>query len=89
MTCAGRARRRFLGSELRGRAILVTRPGERAGNLARLIEQAGGRAHRLPAIEIEDLPAPPALDQLERFELAVFVSPTAASRALARIPAWP
>jgi uroporphyrinogen-III synthase len=78
-----------LGSELRGRAILVTRPGERAGNLARLIEQAGGRAHRLPAIEIEDLPAPPALERLERFELAVFVSPTAASRAMARIPAWP
>jgi uroporphyrinogen-III synthase len=78
-----------LESELRGRTVLVTRPGERAGNLARLIEQAGGRAHRLPAIEIEDLPAPPALGELERFDLAVFVSPTAASRAMARIPAWP
>lgn len=78
-----------MGSELRGRAILVTRPGERAGNLARLIEQAGGRAHRLPAIEIEDLPAPPALRELERFDLAVFVSPTAASKVLRQVTAWP
>ena len=67
----------------------MTRPGERAANLARLIEQAGGRAHLLPAIEIEDLPAPPALGELERFDLAVFVSPTAASKVLGRVAAWP
>jgi uroporphyrinogen-III synthase len=74
---------------LRGRGILVTRPGERAGNLARLIEGSGGRAHLFPAIEIEDLPAPPALLQLDRFDLAVFVSPTAVSKIMAHLHAWP
>jgi uroporphyrinogen-III synthase len=74
---------------LRGRGILVTRPGERAGNLARLIEASGGRAHLFPAIGIEDLPAPPALRQLDRFDLAVFVSPTAVAKILAHLDAWP
>jgi uroporphyrinogen-III synthase len=74
---------------LRGRGILVTRPGERAASLARLIESAGGRAHLFPAIEIEDLPAPPALAQLDRFDLAVFVSPTAVARIMAHLAAWP
>lgn len=74
---------------LKDRGILVTRPGERAGNLARLIEREGGRAHLFPAIEIEDLPAPRALGELERFDLAVFVSPTAAAKVFARVAAWP
>jgi uroporphyrinogen-III synthase len=79
-----------LASEaLRGRGVLVTRPGERAGNLARLVEQAGGRAWLFPAIEIEDLPAPRALGELERFDLAVFISPTAASKVVERLGAWP
>lgn len=67
----------------------MTRPGERAANLARLIEGAGGRAHLFPAIEIEDLPAPTALAQLDRFDLAVFVSPTAVSKIMAHLAAWP
>ena len=62
---------------LRGRRILVTRPREQAAGLARLIEQAGGRAILVPAIEIEDLPPPPALEKLESFALAIFISPTA------------
>lgn len=69
--------------------MLVTRPGERAGNLARLIEQAGGRAWLFPAIEIEELPPPVALGELERFDLAVFVSPTAVSKVMERVAAWP
>jgi uroporphyrinogen-III synthase len=79
-----------LASErLANRGVLVTRPGERAGHLARLIEQAGGRAHLFPAIAIEDLPPPPALGELERYDLAVFVSPTAASKVMERLGAWP
>ena len=74
---------------LRGRGILVTRPGERAAKLARLVEDSGGRAIVFPAIEIEDLPPPRALAELARFDLAVFVSPTAVSRAMPHIPAWP
>ena len=74
---------------LRGRGILVTRPGERAANLARRIEEAGGRAIVFPAIEIEDLPRPAALGELARFDLAVFVSPTAAAKVMSQIEAWP
>ncbi|HEX6530398.1 MAG TPA: uroporphyrinogen-III synthase [Burkholderiales bacterium] len=74
---------------LKGRGVLVTRPGERAANLARLVEQAGGRAFLFPAIAIEDLPPPAALGELERFDLAVFVSPTAVSKVMDRVGAWP
>src|SRR5690349_21638009 len=89
-SCGGRARQRSLASEaLKGRGVLVTRPGERAANLARLVEQAGGRAFLFPAIEIEDLPPPAALGELERFDLAVFISPTAASKVMDQVGAWP
>ncbi len=67
----------------------MTRPGERAANLARLIEGAGGRAHLFPAIDIEDLPAPRELRHLDEFDLAVFVSPTAVSKIMAHLAAWP
>jgi len=78
-----------LASPLRGRGILVTRPVEQAAGLARLIEQAGGRAHLFPAIEIQDLPPPRALARLQEFDLAVFVSPTAAARVMRHVQAWP
>lgn len=79
-----------MGSEaLRGRGILVTRPREQAAGLARLIELAGGRAHLFPAIEIEDLPPPPALARLTDFDLAVFVSPTAVDKTFDRLGPWP
>lgn len=67
----------------------MTRPREQAAHLAALIEQAGGRAHLFPAIEIEDVPAPAALGRLHEFDLAVFVSPTAVSKVMHRLRAWP
>jgi uroporphyrinogen-III synthase len=86
--------KKYLASEresfpLTGRGILVTRPREQAAGLARLIEQAGGRAHLFPAIEIQDLPPPQALARLAEFDLAVFVSPTAVAKALPQVGAWP
>jgi uroporphyrinogen-III synthase len=79
-----------LASEaLTGRVVLVTRPRAQAARLARLIEQAGGRALLYPAIEIEDVPVPPALSRLQDFDLAVFVSPTAVAKTLPRMGAWP
>lgn len=71
----------------------MTRPRELAGNLADLIEQAGGRAWRFPAIEI----APPsdpagaarALARVSEADFAFFVSPTAVRKALEAIVAWP
>lgn len=74
---------------LKGRAIVITRPRDQAAGLARLVEAAGGSAHVFPAIEIEDLPRAAAFDRLHEFDLAVFVSPTAAARALRHVGAWP
>jgi uroporphyrinogen-III synthase len=76
-----------------GRGVLVTRPAGMAGELARRIERAGGRALLFPMIEIEALARPGALERLGDFALAVFVSPTAVAQALAAVgdvPArWP
>jgi uroporphyrinogen-III synthase len=74
---------------LQGKAILVTRPRAQAAGLAQLIEGAGGRAHLLPAIEIEDLPPPAALGRLREFDLAIFVSPTAVAKAMPHVRALP
>ena len=74
---------------LAGRGIVVTRPRELAHGLARLIENAGGRAFIFPAIQIDDLPAPAALRRLEAFDLAVFISPTAVAKVMQHHPQWP
>ncbi len=71
---------------LAGRGIVVTRPREQADRLAALIEHAGGIAHLLPAIEIEDVqelePILALIDGLERFDLAIFISPSAVAKAM-------
>jgi len=74
---------------LAGRGIVVTRPRELAGALAAIIEKAGGRAILFPTIAIEDAPPPDALRNLDAYDLAVFVSPTAVQKVMARVPAWP
>lgn len=84
---------------LAGRGIVVTRPRAQAGRLAALIERAGGVAHLIPAIEIEALqdlePILALIDGLERFDLAIFVSPSAVAEAMKLIRqrrgarAWP
>lgn len=79
-----------MGSKpLSGRAVLVTRPREQAAGLARLIEQAGARALLFPAIEIEDLSPPPALQRLGDFRWAIFVSPTAVAKVFNQVRSWP
>lgn len=84
-------------SPLAGAGVLVTRPAHQALPLARLIEQAGGRAILFPTIEI----APPqdpgpllaVLDHLDAYDLAIFISPNAVEQAFgwlrARKHAWP
>jgi uroporphyrinogen-III synthase len=71
------------GRPLQDRGIVVTRPRELAAGLARLIKAAGGRPMLFAAIEIEELPgwAPP---RLQPGDVAVFVSPSAVHKALAR-----
>ena len=74
---------------LSGRGIVITRPREHAGALAERIRAAGGDPILFPTIEI----LPPenselvsrVIARLERFQLAIFVSPTAALRARKRV----
>ena len=76
--------------------VLVTRPAGQAQGLCRLIEVSGACAIHLPSIEI----LPPAdssaltriIDELERFQLAVFISVNAVTTGLApilRTRDWP
>src|SRR5262245_53028416 len=87
-SCAAAARPkscpRLEPKPLQGRGIVVTRPAGQAERLASLVAAAGGRPILFPAIEIERLPEEP-LPQLEEFDLAVFVSPTAVDCAFERI----
>lgn len=83
-------------SALRGRQIVVTRPAEQAEKLAREIEARGGSALRFPVLAIFDADDPrPLLDaaaRIDSFDLAIFVSPNAAQKALSVITArraWP
>jgi uroporphyrinogen-III synthase len=80
---------------LAGKRVVVTRPQAQAERLARLIEEAGGEALRIPAIEIRQLddPAPflATADRLASFDIAIFVSRNAVRRALALLAPrpWP
>jgi uroporphyrinogen-III synthase len=76
---------------LAGVGVVVTRPAHQAGSFCRMIESAGGRAIRFPVIEIADPPDPApmraAVDDLDRYDLAVFISANAVQRALGLITA--
>ena len=81
---------------LSGRGIVVTRPREHALALAERIRAAGADPILFPTIEI--LPAENAsavsslIARLDAFQLAIFVSPTAAMRGHAMVVAsrkWP
>lgn len=79
---------------LAGRGIVITRPAHQAATLADAVRAKGGHAILFPTIEIvapHDLqPFFAVGDRLEAFDLAVFVSPNAVTRAfdllLARRP---
>lgn len=78
---------------LAGKRILITRPVEQAAKLATLIQQAGGEPVVFPAIEIVEPANPQELaalvSTLHQFDFAIFISPTAVSRAFQHIPHWP
>jgi uroporphyrinogen-III synthase len=81
---------------LSGRGIVVTRPRERAPALAERIRAAGGDPILFPTIEILPPENPGAvrdlIERLDGFQLAIFVSPTAAMRGHAMVAAsrkWP
>jgi uroporphyrinogen-III synthase len=74
---------------LAGRGIVITRPRELAERLAALLESRGARAIVFPTIEIQPLPAPPALASLADCDLVVFISPSAVRAALQARAPWP
>jgi uroporphyrinogen-III synthase len=71
---------------LSGVGVLVTRPSQQADELCSLIKAAGGTAVRFPVLEIgepEDMESlNRILDRLESYDLAIFISANAVSRAL-------
>jgi uroporphyrinogen-III synthase len=73
-------------TNLAGCGVVITRPRDQAQGLIALVRTAGGRPIAFPALEIVDALDSRALralvDRLEGFDLAIFVSPTAASRGL-------
>lgn len=79
---------------LAGRHLVITRPAEQAGLLQRLLTQAGAEVTALPLIAIQ-APADPAplmaaIEQLDQFQLAIFVSPSAIDAVASRLTApWP
>ncbi len=81
---------------LQGVGVLVTRPAKQADSLCELIEQQGGRALRFPVLEIRPPEDPSDLiqviDNIDKFDWAIFVSVNAVSRALEQVLAkrgWP
>ncbi|MCX7152564.1 MAG: uroporphyrinogen-III synthase [Proteobacteria bacterium] len=71
---------------LNGRRVLVTRPREQAGMLMRLLRDGGGEPVLFPALEIRAPAQPETLEatmrDLARFDLAIFISPTAVEYGL-------
>src|SRR5713101_383752 len=83
-------------SPLSGRGIVITRPREHALALAERIRAAGGNPVLFPTIEIMPAENPGAvanlIARLDEFQLAIFVSPTAAMRGCGMVGAnraWP
>lgn len=81
---------------LAGRGIVVTRPAHQSGALAEMIRSAGGHPIMFPVLEILDTadirPLVEAIDRLDCFDLAIFISPNAVLRAMNQIVArrdWP
>lgn len=71
---------------LAGAGILITRPAEQAEKLGQWIRDAGGTPHCFPAIAILDPLDNRALlsvvDDLDHFDLAIFISANAVTKAL-------
>lgn len=71
---------------LAGRGIVITRPAHQAGSLAARVAAVGGRAILFPVVEIADpadlTPLNALVDRLHEFDLAVFISPNAVSKAM-------
>lgn len=75
---------------LKGHAILITRPTPQARGMAALVTAAGGFAIVQPGIRIAPAPDDEAtlerLQQIDRYDAAIFTSPNAVQAALEATP---
>jgi len=85
-----------MAHSLHGRTIVVTRPRAQASQLAAWIGEQGGEALVFPLLEISAVadPAPllAAIDRLDTYSLAIFISPNAVDHSLPAVRArrpWP
>jgi uroporphyrinogen-III synthase len=71
---------------LAGRGIVITRPAHQAAPLAERIRASGGTPILFPTLEILDAADPDLLnaliDRLDQFNLAIFISPNAVTKAM-------
>lgn len=71
---------------LNGMGVVVTRPAHQTRQLAQLISSAGGEAILFPVLEILDAadlrPLQALIARLDEFDVAIFISPNAVSKAL-------
>jgi uroporphyrinogen-III synthase len=71
---------------LAGCGVVVTRPEAQAGPLCLAIEAVGGRPIRFPVLEILDPPDADAvlaaIDRLDNYDMAIFISPNAVNRTM-------
>ncbi|MBZ0104675.1 MAG: uroporphyrinogen-III synthase [Sulfuricella denitrificans] len=76
---------------LKGMGVVVTRPAHQAQPLAKLIGSAGGEAILFPVLEILDAANLSQLNELiarlDEFDVAIFISPNAVSKAIQLIRA--
>ena len=82
-------------SLLFNKTILITRPGGREAHLRHIIERAGGKIIHYPVFNIN----PPSIreveqlkhlrEQLQHFDMAIFISPTAVEQSLLYFPVLP
>ncbi|MDO9226417.1 MAG: uroporphyrinogen-III synthase [Pseudomonadota bacterium] len=78
---------------LSGLGVLITRPLEQAAGLRSRLEALGARPVLFPTLAIlpptDAAALAPRLAALAEYDLAIFISPTAARHGLGLIPAWP
>ncbi|WP_304054527.1 uroporphyrinogen-III synthase [Nitrosomonas communis] len=76
---------------LSGKYVLITRPAHQATYLDLRIREMGGNPVLFPVLEISDTkdiqPLLNAIDRLDEFDLAIFVSPNAVDKAMHLIQA--
>ncbi|MDH5388675.1 MAG: uroporphyrinogen-III synthase [Gammaproteobacteria bacterium] len=74
-------------------SVLITRPESLANSLKQLITKAGGTAILYPVIKItpidDSLSLRSITDNLSKFDIAIFISPTAVSITLEKIKSLP